>query len=132
MYFWQNISILLAYDVLVTAACQKLTPFWGTVYDNNNKDNEDNNDNDDNDMTAAAAMTMPTTTITTEGSADSLLVSFLMRPDYELYKHKVTRGQHLKHLQWPHLQIPQAKYFHFKREPAMEVDYFAVLALKQC
>ena len=44
MYFWQNISILLAYDVLVTAACQELTPFWGTVYDDNDKDDEDNND----------------------------------------------------------------------------------------
>jgi regulator of RNase E activity RraB len=43
--------VLLAYDVLVTAACQELTPFWGKVYDDNNdKDNEDNNDNeDDND-----------------------------------------------------------------------------------
>ena len=50
IYFWQNISILLAYDVLVTAACQELTPFWGMVYDDNNdKDDEDNSDNDNND-----------------------------------------------------------------------------------
>jgi len=50
--FWQNISILLAYDVLVTAACQELTPFWGMVYDDNddNKDDKDDNDNyDDSD-----------------------------------------------------------------------------------
>jgi len=49
--FWQNISIFLAYDVLVTAACQKLTPFWGMVYDDNddNKEDKDNNDNDNYD-----------------------------------------------------------------------------------
>lgn len=41
------IRVLLAYDVLVTAACQELTPFWGTVYDDNDKDDEGNNDNDD-------------------------------------------------------------------------------------
>jgi hypothetical protein len=48
IYFWQNISILFAYDVLVSAACQELTPFWGTVYDDSNdKDDKDNNDNND-------------------------------------------------------------------------------------
>jgi hypothetical protein len=48
VYFWQNILILLAYDALVTVACQELIPFWGTVHDNNNdRDDEDNNDNDD-------------------------------------------------------------------------------------
>jgi len=81
--------------------------------------------------TTTAAMTT-STTITTAGSADFLLVSFIMRPDCELYKHKFTGSWHLKHLQWPHLQISQAKYFHFRREPAMEVDYFAALALKMC
>ena len=51
MYFWQIISILLAYDVLVTAACQELTPLWGMVYvdNNNDKDDEDNNENDNDD-----------------------------------------------------------------------------------
>lgn len=80
--------------------------------------------------TAVAVMT--SATITTAGSAESLLVSFIMRPDCELYKHKFTGSWHLKYLQWPHLQISKAKYFHFKREPAMEVDYFAALALKKC
>lgn len=49
MHYWQNISILLAYDVLVTAAFQELTQFWGLVYNDNDKDNEDNNDKDNGD-----------------------------------------------------------------------------------
>jgi len=77
-------------------------------------------------------MMTSTTTIPTAGSADYLLVSFIMQPDCKLYKHKFKGSWHLKHLQWPHLQIPQVKYLHFKREPAMEVDYFAALALKKC
>jgi hypothetical protein len=46
------------HDVLVTAACQELTPFWGMVYDDNN-----------NDKTMRTTTTMTVMTTMTDGSS---------------------------------------------------------------
>jgi hypothetical protein len=48
VYSWQNIPILLAYDVLVAAAFQKLAPFWRLVYEDNDNDKEKTNNDKDN------------------------------------------------------------------------------------
>jgi hypothetical protein len=114
VYFWQNTSIISAYDVLVTAVCQKLTLFWGLVYDDdgNDKDNEDNNDKDDKDNDDYDDD--DNNNNNRGGSADYLLVSFITRPDCELFKHEFIGSRHLKYIQWPHLQIPQEKHFHIK------------------
>jgi hypothetical protein len=55
----------------------------------------DRDDDDDNKTEAAAAAAAATTGV----SADYLLVSFIMRPDCDLYKHKFTGSQHLKYIQ---------------------------------
>jgi hypothetical protein len=120
VHSWQNIPILLAYDVLVAAAFHKLVPFGRLVYEDNDNDKGktrttmtkttaktmtddgggDRDDDDDNKTeAAAAAATATAAAATTTGvSTDYLLVSFIMRPDCNLYKHKFTGSQHLKYI----------------------------------